>query len=430
VIAPAHGGIELTRTPLLRFLLKLPLKKLTIWAGFLGLLLILGDFFPLILMTFILSYIATSVVDRIETRFSARWIPIVLFFALVVTGVVGFMILLVPQIQLEARKIRDEVKAHRGWNKWLDDNLRGALGTARYDSLNDQWGEYLPTREIAQTTSSATAAAPPEPRPASEPLDSGGIAHVHSPSLSAGLIGHVSADDRAKVLGLLGTLISGVWKGVVYVFLSIIFSLMLVWGLPDFRGGLDRLRASRLRDVYLEVGPSIAQFGRLLGRAFEAQTIIAACNTVITFAGMQLLGIPGSFLLSVIVFVCSFIPVAGVWISTAPIAFTGLLMPEGGFRIFAGVVVMVTIAHLIEAYVLNPRIYGHHMKMNPLAVLVILIIAEHTVGLWGLVVAIPLATYIWRNVILGEEDPDAPQAPRPKTIKRTKTGITPVASEH
>src|SRR5262249_2561783 len=160
----------------------------------------------------------------------------------------------------------------------------------------------------------------------------------------------------------------GVWKGVVYLFLTIVFSLMIVWSLPDLSSGLSRLERSRLRDVYVEVAPSIGQFGRLLGRAFEAQTMIAAANTAITFSAMKILGIPGSFLLAVVVFLCSFIPVAGVWLSTAPIAIVGLLMPGGSLKVAFGVIVMVIIAHIIEAYILNPRIYGAHMKMNPVAV--------------------------------------------------------------
>lgn len=420
---PAHTPIELTRTPLLRFLLRLPLKKLTIWAAFLGLLVLLRDFFPLILMTFVLSYIASTVVEKIGSRFSARWIPITLFFTLVILGVVGFASILVPQIKSEAKKLQTEVAQQRGWNKWIDDKLRNALGPDSYNWANEAFGEEISHRDAPALPTPdrvVDSHAQHDPTPETSPLPLlSGIAPVHSPSLSAGLVGHISSDDRAKALELLRGVIGGAWKGVVYVFLTIIFSFMLVWGLPDFAGGLDRLKQSRLRDVYLEVGPSIGQFGRLLGRAFEAQTLIAACNTCITFAGMKILGIPGSFLLSVIVFTCSFIPVAGVWISTAPIALTGLLMPDGGPKVFVGVIIMVTVAHLIEAYILNPRIYGHHMKMNPLAVLVILIVAEHTVGIWGLVVAIPLATYVWRYVILGEDEA-AP--PRPRHPGRKASG--------
>ena len=52
-------------------------------------------------------------------------------------------------------------------------------------------------------------------------------------------------------------------------------------------------------------------------------------NTALTALGMWLLKIPGIGLLSLFVFICSFIPIAGVFISTAPIAFVAVT--EYGF---------------------------------------------------------------------------------------------------
>lgn len=52
-------------------------------------------------------------------------------------------------------------------------------------------------------------------------------------------------------------------------------------------------------------------------------------NTVLTALGMWLLKISGIGLLSLFVFICSFIPIAGVFISTAPIAFVAVT--EHGF---------------------------------------------------------------------------------------------------
>src|SRR5581483_7749665 len=141
----------------LRFLLKLPLKKLTIWAGFLALLLLLRDFFPLILMTFVLSYIATTVVNRLEPRFSARWIPIVLFFSIVIAGVVGLVMVVRPQVQAEAKTILAEVEKQHGWNKWLDEKLRGGLGADRYDWADENFGEMIPMRSGTAGVSSLGA---------------------------------------------------------------------------------------------------------------------------------------------------------------------------------------------------------------------------------------------------------------------------------
>lgn len=137
---------------------------------------------------------------------------------------------------------------------------------------------------------------------------------------------------------------------------------------------------------------------------------------------MWALAIPGIGLLSLFVFICSFIPIAGCFISTVPIGFTALT--EYGFvkvgaplaalvraglhcrslhshatpAVFADalarlrvqlglVIVMVIGIHMIEAYGLNPAIYSAHLKLHPLLVLTVLVVAEHSLGVWGLLLA-------------------------------------------
>ena len=61
----------------------------------------------------------------------------------------------------------------------------------------------------------------------------------------------------------------------------------------------------------------------------SVQARIAMVNTALTAAGMWALKIPGMGLLSLFVFICSFIPIAGCFISTIPVAFVALT--EYGF---------------------------------------------------------------------------------------------------
>jgi predicted PurR-regulated permease PerM len=63
---------------------------------------------------------------------------------------------------------------------------------------------------------------------------------------------------------------------------------------------------------------------RCLPRCRAWQARIALVNTALTAAGMWALAIPGIGLLSLFVFVCSFIPIAGCIISTVPIGFVAL----------------------------------------------------------------------------------------------------------
>ena len=51
------------------------------------------------------------------------------------------------------------------------------------------------------------------------------------------------------------------------------------------------------------------------------------------------------------------------------------------------VIAMVTCVHFVEAYGLNPIIYSAHLKLHPLMVLTVLVVAEHSLGVWGLLLA-------------------------------------------
>jgi predicted PurR-regulated permease PerM len=135
-----------------------------------------------------------------------------------------------------------------------------------------------------------------------------------------------------------------------------------------------------------------------MGRALEAQLFIALLNTAFTVVGLYFLGIGGkSAFLALIVFLCSFIPVAGVFISSVPICLVAL--QEAGISMMFLAILMITVIHMIEAYILNPKIYGAHLRMNPVIVLIILTIGGKLFGVWGLVLGVPVCTYIFGPAI-------------------------------
>lgn len=42
---------------------------------------------------------------------------------------------------------------------------------------------------------------------------------------------------------------------------------------------------------------------------------------------------------------------------------------------------------------LNPAIYSAHLKLHPLMVLSTLVVAEHNMGVWGLLLAVPMTVF-------------------------------------
>jgi predicted PurR-regulated permease PerM len=348
----------------LRPLLRFPLRKAAIWTSIAALIYFCRDYFGVIFLTFVISYISTTIVGRVSKVFTSRKVPVLLVFLVLIGSVVGLGFATVPGAIRQGKAQLDQMRKV--------EDLRAFV--------NDRATELVDKIPVLK--------------------DWGVVEKLSDPEINKQVVANLQG-SKDYVLVQLNFIWTSIWGGVLNVGLALIFSFMLVWDMPKLGRSLKQLETSRLSTVWFEVAPSVATFFRLLGRAFEAQTMIAIVNTALTSIGLLMLGIDGIGFLALIVFLCSFIPIVGMWISTVPICIVAI-QGGGGVGLVAGVLVMITLVHFLEAYVLNPRIYGHHMKLHPLAVLVILYLAGETLGVWGLVVGVPLATYVWRHLIMGE----------------------------
>jgi predicted PurR-regulated permease PerM len=185
--------------------------------------------------------------------------------------------------------------------------------------------------------------------------------------------------------------------------LSILFSFLIILDLPRLSASVRELENTKLRFIYLSIAGDIRDFSRVLGKALEAQLIVATINSILTAVGISILGIGEHVaFLSVIVFFCSFIPVIGVFISSVPICLVALQV--SGVQIMLLAVLLITVIHLIEGYILNPRIYGSYMRINPVIILIILTIGGKLFGFWGLLLGVPFCTYIFGHAIRIRDD--------------------------
>ena len=185
-----------------------------------------------------------------------------------------------------------------------------------------------------------------------------------------------------------------------YLLLSTFFSFLILMDFQDLKTRTMALRDTRLREVYEETADSVVQFALVVGAAFQAQILIACVNTALTAIGLWGLGIHPIALLCFIVFFCGLIPVLGVFISSVPIML--LAFNTGGFPLMGGALVMIIVVHMVEAYVLNPKVFSEVFKINPVLTLMILYIGHRLFGLWGVLLGVPISVYIYRHTIKGK----------------------------
>lgn len=358
------------------------LSKLLVWGLLFGVIYLLHSFFLLIFLTFVFAYIQSSGVTRLKGRIPNRSLRVVLVALVLLGMLIAAGSFLAPQVVKEAKLF---VRNLGSYLEGIDHEVT-RLGR-QYPMLL----EILPQfKDAAQENRNAGQAASWEP--------------ANSPAMSIleqffGLgdekIGREALAETIETARNIG---ANFFSAVSAFLLSLLFSFLIVLDLPRLTRSVRDLRNTRLRFLYEEAAGNVYNFSRVLGRALEAQFFIALCNTALTALGIFFLGLSSKVaFLSVIVFLCSFIPVAGVFISSVPICL--LALQSSGFGSMLLAIGLITLIHLIEAYILNPKIYGSHMRMNPVVVLIILTIGGTLFGVWGLVLGVPVCTYIFGHAI-------------------------------
>ncbi len=373
----------------------LPLgARVLVWGLFFGILYILRSFFLLLFLTFVFVYFQSSSIKRLEPYIKLRAARVILIFSvfLGMLTMVGFF--LAPRVMDQAGRFINQFPSYIE----STDKVLFNIGD-KYPMLTDIIPELKKTRDSNTLEDEKDPLSQPSPTAAMFQILTG--------------VGEESSDKEniKQVIGQLRSIGENIASIVSYFLLALLFSFLILLDLPTFSKNFTKLKDTKIDFIYNEVADSIRDFALVLGQALEAQFIIAIFNTIFTAIGITMLGLSTKVaFLSVIVFFCSFIPVIGVFISSVPICLVAL--QSSGLDTMMLAIILITIIHLVEAYILNPRIYGSHMRINPVIVLIILTISGKLFHIWGLILGVPVYTYIFGTAIRKEpEDIPLPEEP-------------------
>lgn len=126
---------------------------------------------------------------------------------------------------------------------------------------------------------------------------------------------------------------------------------------------------------------------RTLGSYIRGQLTLALVVGSIVAVGLLLLGVPYAIFLGIVAGITEMIPIIGPWIGGA-IGVLVTLATEPQKALW--VILLYLIIQLVENAVLVPRIQGNALKLHPIAVIVIVIIASQHFGIWGIILGPPL----------------------------------------
>lgn len=407
-------------------------RRLVIWVILFGLLWLLRDFFALVFLTFVLATFAAPLAELGRRRLKLpHWVALSIVYLVFVIALGSFVRFVAPSVASELYRMIDnlpatEMRLLEAKNRFIDryPTLRQPLGGFLASAVDENMARRVELQLAderarlsltqADIARAVEADVPPE----------GALAEYFTRRDQLYL--NALVDELfQQVRDYAPAVVNMLYSGTATILLALLFSFLILNDRGNLRRGIARLKNSRVGDFYEEAAEPIVRFGVLLGVAIKAQATIAVVNTVLTLIGLLLLGIPLVAMLTVIVFVCSFIPVLGVFISTTPIVLVAL--NAGGPMLSLTAVAMVVFIHVIEAYLLNPIIYSRHLKLNPVFTLIIVYVGYHAFGIWGMLLGVPVTRYFIHDVLgvpfrdqENPAEPAVPAGPVPPALPRTR----------
>ena len=180
-------------------------------------------------------------------------------------------------------------------------------------------------------------------------------------------------------------IISGLFGGLIILILTLYFTASL----NSMKRGVYQLVPASKRARFADISEQITA---AVGRYVVGQAALAACNGVLSFIFLSIIGAPFPALLAFIAFLFSLIPLVGTITGSVIIVLTCLIPGIGSSTLTALVAAIYYLIYMqIEAYVLSPHIMNRAVSVPGAIVVIAALAGGNLLGLLGALIAIPVA---------------------------------------
>lgn len=321
-----------------------------------------------ILLAYLLAYVLTPLVGRLEKRGIGRRTAVgVIFSAFAISiFVVGFA------VTLQAQSLWTDMSQPGGVLDQIDARLSEGIGQA-YLYLG-KWGLLDTSAQPEGTRPGLREILAQLRQLTSEDVDLSGAGKAGMQAAGGALV---------FVRGFFGSLLSL----ATLLFLLPIYTYFLLFELERIHGFVIKYVPARNRDKVLSIS---RQIGVVLSSFLRGRMVISLLKGAFITLGLWLIGVPYALLLGLLAAILSLIPVVGPLVGFA----LGAVLAMLKFDLFdalwrTGLIYLI--AEIVEGYVLTPKILGESLGLHPVVVLASLTIGGAALGMFGILLALPIA---------------------------------------
>ncbi|MCT4777653.1 MULTISPECIES: AI-2E family transporter [Exiguobacterium] len=131
----------------------------------------------------------------------------------------------------------------------------------------------------------------------------------------------------------------------------------------------------------------------------HAQLIVAFFVGITSLIGLWIIGIDYAILLALFMMVTNIIPYVGPFLGAAPAVVVAFI--QDPIKVL-WVIVVIIIVQQIESNVISPLIQGKSLKVHPLTIIIVLLVAGNLAGIIGMLIAVPfyaVAKVVVKNIV-------------------------------
>ncbi len=199
----------------------------------------------------------------------------------------------------------------------------------------------------------------------------------------AGKVGWDAAGGIAHFLaGLFGSFLAL----ATFLFLLPIYTWFLLFELGNIHGFISRYLPRRDRDRFSRIG---RQIGEVLASFFRGRLLVALLKGLYMTVFLWIVGVEYPLLIGLGSGFLSLLPFVGAFMGGGlAFAVANLSLPFGSAVLW--ILVIFISAEMIEGYILIPKIIGDSLGLPPLVVLFSVFLGGAALGVFGLLLALPL----------------------------------------
>lgn len=202
------------------------------------------------------------------------------------------------------------------------------------------------------------------------------------------------AGDFARMLGNgLKSIISGGIAFIDVVALAILTPIVAYYILRDWPLLTKVIDNNIPRRYYKIIRQEMAAIDSALSGFIRGQALMCIALGAYYTIGLTLTGVQYGLSIGVLSGVLSFIPYVGTafaWVCSLALA----AVQFDSMQPIVIVLIMLYVGHLLEAYVLAPRLIGHRVGLHPVWIFFSLLSGAKLLGFLGLLIAVPTAAVI------------------------------------